>query len=79
MFEQVDGISDLNFTCSYDLTHSVSCIYDLLFSKQLSDILFQEWVIGESNNTYIVSEVTNSLCPSNNYTEHAWFYATNVR
>ena len=40
---------------------------------------FQEWVIGDSNNTYIVSEITDSLCPSNNDTEHEWFYATNVR
>ena len=40
---------------------------------------FQEWVIRDSNNTYIVSEITDSLCPSNNDTEHEWFYATNVR
>ena len=59
VFEQVDGISDLNFTCSYDPT-------------------IHKWVIGETNNTKIVSGPTDSLCPSFNDTTFAWFYEDNV-
>ena len=59
VFEQVDGISNLNFTCSYDPT-------------------IHKWVIGETNNTKIVSGPTESLCPSFNDTTFAWFYEDNV-
>ena len=59
VFEQVDGISDVNYTCSYDLT-------------------IHKWVIGETNNTKIVSGTTDSLCPSFNDTAFAWFYENDV-
>ena len=31
VFEQADGNSDFNFTCSYDLTHSVSSFFAIIY------------------------------------------------